>query len=1241
MAISRIGGRALKANLERDSNLAFDTTTLVVDYTNNRIGIGTASPTTSLTVSGDTNVTGTSTLNNATVSGTLNLNGATVQNAAFNLTGNLTGNASGTAATVTGATQTNITSLGTLTGLTVSGNTSLSQISITGNKVESNVTNANLTLDANGTGILDVRPNTKLQGTLEFASGVASNKILDEDGFGSNDASALATQQSIKSYVDAQVSGSGISTGMQITLGTPTDSSLTTDGTYLGWTSSTKVTDAIDDLNEVTENIRNNTYVKSVTFTSDVTSAGSGFTAKLSISAVGNADQYVIDWGDGTSNTTTSSTSPTHVYSNYADSPHSITVTASNTSGSGTGSSATFTRTDYISVYSPNPVVSFAAYAASSGGSPITTWDDGDTVYFQNNTTNSDIAGATVQFTWDWGDTQSDDVISSDSATGGSGGGRLAHTFDTATETEQSFTVRLTLDTMDTADPAVIPTNTTNTYKLYDTHTPTVALDDNSGVNEEGTSGHVVTFTNNTENTIGSYSTYGLQYQYQWGDGTSNNTVNVGSGTAGDTGGTISHTFTLSSSDQENGIAQDYTGNLRVISNHTSSPFISSDFTVHVEPDVRANIAGAAVTVNTGSSDDQYTIYDFTDLDSVNRAIVRMTNTSQNADDYVYDWDDSSSNDTVTEDGSSAGSIGATLDHDYAGEGTANYNVSFTANGTPDITAQSDVDTSLTYNLKATPSAPANLSSKSITLSDSYQGTSPKLAHGFTDNTGSADTLAAGASLTTTAARRYTSGTIDTSTASNFYNGATGTLAAEINASNDGTKAFSATENETGTFTSLVVSSNVDYDTVDGSYPQRFYLVASAKITKALSGYSTGLNAQRLTHSTTGNTNYVHILKDNLTDSPSFGSVGTLSAGTNGTFRYISGIPYYNSGSPTVNITGMTINNLVGQAYTDQSNIVEVDSGTNAEGTSSNASNANDYTYANIDGASTMLSSGVPKVNIGTSSAYAIGSLSVPITASSVRTVETVKARARNVNGISGYTELSTKLQVHTAAQSGINETAIAVSDSLGSGFDDDGVRIFDFSGQTTNTPSFSAVTNFYTNSLYTESADPGVAGTKEATIRLGVLKHDVTNYASGYLPAGPNRSGDTGTQYFTMAFRRTTVANFDINITSTTGIAGMWYAAPGTTLTAASGINGWVETTSQYNGTGLPGTDTGNGGNGAAGGAYTGADVVPTGSSLSGGYTMTLGTANLSNATGNVCLIRIALTSGQSVTALSIGVAA
>ena len=67
---------------------------------------------------------------------------------------------------------------------------------------------------------------------------------------------------------------------------------------------------------------------------------------------------------------------------------------------------------------------------------------------------------------------------------GGVGGGRLAHTFTTSTEQEQSRTVTLTLDAHNVALPSDIPTDDSNTYKIYDTHTPEVSLDDNSGVNE-------------------------------------------------------------------------------------------------------------------------------------------------------------------------------------------------------------------------------------------------------------------------------------------------------------------------------------------------------------------------------------------------------------------------------------------------------------------------------------------------------------------------------------------------------------------------------------------------------------------------------------------------------------------------------------------------------------------------------------------------------------------------------------
>jgi hypothetical protein len=463
-------------------------------------------------------------------------------------------------------------------------------------------------------------------------------------------------------------------------------------------------------------------------------------------------------------------------------------------------------------------------------------------------------------------------------------------------------------------------------------------------------------------------------------------------------------------------------------------------------------------------------------------------------------------------------------------------------------------------------------------------------------------------------------------------------LTASINGSGDGEKAFTTTSGETGTFTSLVVSSQPDYNSVDSSYPSNFYQVFSANINKNIASLSIGVSDMRLRHSTTGDTNYIAIVKDDLTATASFAGVGTLAEGTGGSKRYISGIPYYNTGSPTLTLSGATVNNLVGQTYTDQSNIVEIDSGANEEGTSSAAFTGQNYSYSDIDGASTMLSSGVPIVNTGVGSAYAIGALTIPLTSSSVRTIDTARIRVKNVNGTSSYTSLTGKIQVHTASQSGIIEQAIPVADSLGATFDDDGVRVFNFSGDTTDTPSFTGSTNFYTNSLYSESSDPGVSGTKEATIRLGLLKHDVTDYSSGYLPVGPDRSGDTGTQYFTFAFRRTLVANFNLSIVSLTGISGCWIAAPGTAIDNSSGLNGWLNTSVTYAGVGLPGSNTSNGGNGSDGCAFTGGDRISTGTSLNGSFTLTLGSENMSNATGNVVLVRIALASGESVSSISVG---
>ena len=59
--------------------------------------------------------------------------------------------------------------------------------------------------------------------------------------------------------------------------------------------------------------------------------------------------------------------------------------------------------------------------------------------------------------------------------------------------------------------------------------------------------------------------------------------------------------------------------------NRTPVPLIVVHLQYTLSPDVRANIAGTVLTVSTASGDNQFTIYDHTDLDSTN-PLVRMTN---------------------------------------------------------------------------------------------------------------------------------------------------------------------------------------------------------------------------------------------------------------------------------------------------------------------------------------------------------------------------------------------------------------------------------------------------------------------------------------------------------------------------------------------------------------------------------------------------------------------------------------
>src|SRR5210317_1892834 len=1228
MAIQRITGPMLESNLVRNGfDLAFETDLLYLDVINGRIGVKTDAPGNfALDVNGNSRIQG-----NQTITGDLTVQGTTTTIDSQQL-----------------VVEDNI--------ITINENAS----SATDAGIMINRTSANNAIFIWDETLDKFRFGTTTQdgSTITDYSNLTLSNIQAADPTAAED---VAT----KSYVDGQISSGGV-TGDNVEMRLPTDSTFG-DGAYLGLTSSTSVTQAIDELNEVLGNVQAGTYIKSTSFVADSTAISAGDTVTLTITTVPTAGantRYTITWGDGDTTPGTSDSTPSHTYASGGT--YSVTVKAFENDADTTdspGSFATSTRTDYIVASTAEPVLTFAMYAAASGGSPITTADTGDTVYLQNNCTNT--SGATVTYDVDWGD-GTENTISGDGVAGGSsanGGSRLAHTYTNASGDDGStvagtgagdtkYSIRLRLLTHSTANPSVIPKTATNNFEVYSEHTPLYSTADSTirGVNEESTSGFPVTFTNNTATNPGSNSDFSATQTYSWnfGEGAGATVVNIGSGGSGDTGNTIANTFNLSSDNQNNGTTRTFTTSLTLANGHTNSTF-SSNLNIIVEPDVRANIAGTAVTVNTGSGDNSLSLYDVVDLDGVDRAIARFTNTSQNADNYVYDFfDDSSSLVNVTENGSDAGSIGATIDKDYSGKSAGNINFRFRAFGKPDTFFQDDEET-IIFVMKSTPSAPNGLSSFSLALSDSAQGNNPHLCAGFSDNTSSADTLAAGTSLESSTARRYTSTTtIDTTVINGFLvNDANGTSAtvnqtvtASINASASGARTFTTTEGgaNNGTFTKLVTSDHKDYDQVNGAYPQRLYLIADAKITQDLADYSVGLSAQRLESSAGGNTGYVHVLKDDITATPTT-TIGTVAEGTQGTYRYVSGVPYYNTGSPTVTVTGTTIENFTGQAYQDTTSPHEVDNDTNQESTSGDVITNSDFTYANVDGASTMLSGGVPVTDTGVGTPYTIGAVTVPITSSGVRSVKTIKARSKNANGTGSYDSSSTKIQVYTNSLLSLDDEAdgITVSDSLGAGFDDDAVRISGFGSLSGDTPSLfdSSNANYYTDHAWSGAVT--VAGTNEAIARFGTIKHFTTDLSSGYLPAGPDlNTGRSGAQYYNFAFRRTTMANFTVRLTGT--VSGCFIAAPGTAIDSASTLNGWLDAGITYGGSGVPGADTGNGGNGSNGCAFTSGDRIIDGTSYSNQtFTLTLGSENGTNATGNNVLVRIKLESGDSITALSI----
>ena len=1112
----------------------------------------------------------------------------------------------------------------------------LGNASVSGNVISGNIlTNGLISATSNITG------GNVLTGGLISATGNISGGNLITVGLITTTGNILTTGNITANYYignGSQLTGVIASGGQgnTITLGTPTDGNLTANVAYPGWTTSTYVTDGLGDLNQVSLNIANNTFVGNTYFIANVVQGPSPLSVLFTGTQIGNPNSYLWDFGDGTNST--SGASVTKTYSNVSGGTFSVTYTAKNTNGTysgnaalgAKGSTSSFTRSDYITLYTPTPIVAFTI-------SPSTI-DTGSSVTATNN---SSLYVETYAI--NWGDGTTANLGATFTST--------AHTFTNSANTDTLYNISV-IGTSNTAgaNPPGNYTNTaTNTAKVYSLQSPSVTANVTTVINKLATTGGVISFRNDTPGAPGNTASFGAQqiYNFQWGDATANSNVNVQSGLQGNPGAAnVTHTFALSAGNQAGNIYQTFTSNLWLYTGFSTSPFKSSDVTITVEPETRANFVGTianTITDATANTGNARVGYIYTDYTGNNRAIFTFQNTSQNSNLANWSWGDSTFSNGVS-------NVGNVL-HTYTTTGAKT--VALTANGTPNgisSTAQSNSSTVTGYIfIAANPSAPTNLSGYSnLTIANSSQGTSPLLAAGAQDATGG-NIVANGTSVTrfATTTPIATSGTIV-----NANTATTGTLTAYVNNGVAGNVTFTTTGNTVGSNAALVISADRDLHVANAAVPSYFYKVFSANISCALASLSTGYNNFKMVHTVSGNTNYVGFVKDNLNSAPTLVTSNVVMVeGTAGTYRYISGIPYYNTGSPTVTIANLEMQNFSGQTFRSGDPFI-LDSGTNYEGSGAVILSQTKGLATINNATNTMLNGSNVLANIGTSSNYTLGNLTANINGSN-NSVSTLGANIFNVVGTATTVQLPTKIQVNSAANTGISEGNIAVSATLGSVYTDAGLRITGF-GAAANTPAFNGGTNYYTGNVW--SGVQTIAGTQESVIRYGVLKHYAVDLSTGYLPVGPDlATGRSGVQYFTFAFRRATMANFDIRLTTTTGIAGMWIAAPGTTIDTGgfssptpgfpgptSTLNGWLSCSLQYNGSGVPGANTAGGGNGTNGVALTGADVVPLNSAIANvGYTMTLGSQNSSNSTGNNILIRIALSSGQTITALSIGDAA
>ena len=477
-----------------------------------------------------------------------------------------------------------------------------------------------------------------------------------------------------------------------------------------------------------------------------------------------------------------------------------------------------------------------------------------------------------------------------------------------------------------------------------------------------------------------------------------------------------------------------------------------------------------------------------------------------------------------------------------------------------------------------------------------------------TDNTPGANKSVAGGTTVTTV-RRASSYSVNTITTAGP--GDTGTISVQLNGSNAGSRTLTANLDGNGTYSNLIITNNYDYRNANANIPAGFWSV----FTSQASGTVTeGWNEVFIADSATSNTNtYSWFYDSSNPGTPAFSTL-TISPPGSPSYTYSSTVPHYNN----TNIFTLTanVNKLSGNMYPTSDNFV-----TGTAGGAFGAPSSVTYTAAGVTtplAQNLYVSSGNASISTTSTIIAGFGASSTGPSLSS--------NNSYNSNSQAFTSTLAANVLYKTGTTSSasiIEEANVFVGSTIGSG---SGLAFRIINPGSTDTP-------VYTGSEAAFNSQSSTLETYDPTVVANILKHDQTNYSTGYLPAGPNLSaGRSGSQYFTIKIIRTSVSKFDVKWTG--NIAGLWVALPGSTIDSTSSANGWIDMSIAYAGAGIPGVNSpGNGSDGCALGGVAPLNSAQTNKSV----TATFGTVSSSSTVTNEIYIRIKLTSGQSVTALSL----